>query len=51
MKEIAESVRGVVGVHNISLRKSGSVAFGEMHIEVQQDLPLDKTLRNVVFQI
>jgi cation diffusion facilitator family transporter len=42
MKEIAESVHGVRGVHDIRLRKSGPVAFGEMHIEVQQDLPLDR---------
>jgi predicted Fe-Mo cluster-binding NifX family protein len=42
MKETAESVRGVVGVHDIRLRKSGPVAFGEMHIEVEQDLPLDR---------
>jgi predicted Fe-Mo cluster-binding NifX family protein len=42
MKEIAESVQGVGGVHNIRLRKSGPVSFGEMHIEVQKDLPLDK---------
>lgn len=42
MKEMAESVRGVRGVHNIRLRKSGPVAFGEMHVEVQQDLPLGR---------
>jgi predicted Fe-Mo cluster-binding NifX family protein len=42
MKELAESVRGVKGVHNIRLRKSGPVSFGEMHIEVQRDLPLDR---------
>jgi len=42
MKEIAENVSGVRGVHNIRLRKSGPVVFGEMHIEVQQDLPLDR---------
>jgi cation diffusion facilitator family transporter len=42
MKQIAESVQGVDGVHNIRLRKSGPVSFGEMHIEVQKDLPLDK---------
>jgi cation diffusion facilitator family transporter len=42
IKEIAESVRGVKGTHNIRLRKSGPVFFGEMHVELQEDLPLDK---------
>ena len=42
MKEIAESVQGVSGAHDIRLRKSGPVAFGEMHIELQHDLPLDR---------
>ncbi len=42
MKEIAESVSGVKGVHNIKLRKSGPVSFGEMHIELQEELTLDK---------
>jgi cation diffusion facilitator family transporter len=41
MKELAESVRGVKGVHDIRLRKSGPVSFGEMHIELQDDLSLD----------
>jgi cation diffusion facilitator family transporter len=42
MREIAESVHGVKGVHNIRLRKSGPVSFGEMEIELQDDLPLNK---------
>lgn len=42
MKEIAQSVKGVTGVHGIRLRKSGPVSFGEMHIEIPEDLPLDK---------
>jgi predicted Fe-Mo cluster-binding NifX family protein len=42
MKEIAEGVPGVIGVHNIRFRKSGPVSFGEMHIEVQQELALDR---------
>lgn len=42
MKEIAESVKGVIGVHSIRLHKSGPVSFGEMHAEVLKDLPLDK---------
>jgi cation diffusion facilitator family transporter len=42
MKEIAERVRGVRGVHDLRLHKSGPVSFGEMHIEVQEDLRLEK---------
>ena len=42
MKEIAMGVHGVKGVHAIRLRKSGPVSFGEMHVEMQEDLPLDK---------
>jgi cation diffusion facilitator family transporter len=42
MKEIAGSVRGVRGVHDLRLHKSGPVSFGEMHIEVQEDVPLEK---------
>lgn len=42
MKEIAKSVRGVNGVHDIRLRKSGPVFFGEMHVELQEGLSLEK---------
>jgi predicted Fe-Mo cluster-binding NifX family protein len=42
MKDIAEKVRGVRGVHDLRLHKSGPVSFGEMHIEVEEDLPLEK---------
>jgi cation diffusion facilitator family transporter len=42
MKEIAEKVRGVIGVHDLRLHKSGPVSFGEMHIEVEEALPLEK---------
>jgi cation diffusion facilitator family transporter len=42
IKEIAEGVRGVKGTHNVRLRKSGPVFFVEMHVELQEDLPLDK---------
>jgi predicted Fe-Mo cluster-binding NifX family protein len=42
IKEIAEGVRGVRGVHDLRLHKSGPVSFGEMHIEVQEDLRLEK---------
>ena len=42
MKEIAEKVRGVRGVHDLRMHKSGPVSFGEMHIEVEEALPLEK---------
>jgi len=42
MKEIAGGARGVRGVHDLRLHKSGPVSFGEMHIEVQEDVPLEK---------
>jgi predicted Fe-Mo cluster-binding NifX family protein len=42
MREIAERVRGVVGVHDLRLHKSGPVSFGEMHVEVQEDLLLER---------
>ena len=42
IKEVAEGVRGVRGVHDLRLHKSGPVSFGEMHIEVREDLRLEK---------
>jgi cation diffusion facilitator family transporter len=42
MKEIAESVHGVRGTHDIRLRKSGPVFFGEMHVELQEGLSLER---------
>ena len=42
MKEIAESIHGVKGTHDVRLRKSGPVFFGEMHIELQEGLSLEK---------
>jgi cation diffusion facilitator family transporter len=42
MKEIAESVRGVEGTHEVRLRKSGPVFFAEMHVELQNWLYLEK---------
>jgi cation diffusion facilitator family transporter len=44
MKEIAEEVRGVSGVHDLRLRKSGPISFSDMHVEVQEDIPLEKAL-------
>ncbi len=42
LKEIAESVHGVMGVHDIRLRKSGPVFFGEIHVELQEGLSLER---------
>jgi cation diffusion facilitator family transporter len=42
MREIAQSVPGVKGTHNIRLRKSGPVFFGEMHVELQRGLSLER---------
>jgi cation diffusion facilitator family transporter len=42
MKEIAASVHGVRGTHDVRLRKSGPVFFGEMHVELQEGLSLEK---------
>ena len=39
---IAESVPGVKGTHDIRLRKSGPVFFGEIHIELQEGLSLER---------
>ena len=42
IKRLAEEVLGVERVHDIKIRKSGPFCFGEMHIEVREDLPVDK---------
>jgi cation diffusion facilitator family transporter len=42
MKEIAESVHGVKGTHDVRLRKSGPVFFAEMHVELQEGLSLER---------
>jgi len=42
IKVVAETVPGVKGSHDIRLRKSGPVFFGEIHIELQEGLPLEK---------
>ena len=42
IKEIAESVNGVKGTHAIRQRKSGPVFFGEIHLELQENLSLEK---------
>nr|MDO8115907.1 cation diffusion facilitator family transporter [Candidatus Sigynarchaeota archaeon] len=42
IEQIAKNVQGVSGVYAIRLRKSGPVSFGEIHLEVQDDIPVDK---------
>ncbi len=42
IKQIAKNVHGVSGVHAVRLRKSGPVSFGEIHVEVRDDIPIDK---------
>jgi ferrous-iron efflux pump FieF len=44
MKEIAERVHGVrvKGTHDIRLRKSGPVFFGELHVDMQEGLSLER---------
>lgn len=38
IKRIAEGIKGVKGVHDVKLRRSGLVVFGEMHLEVDRGL-------------
>lgn len=42
MTVIAENVLGVKGTHDVRLRKSGPVFFGEMHVTLQEGLSLEK---------
>jgi predicted Fe-Mo cluster-binding NifX family protein len=42
MRIIAESVPGVKGTHDVRLRKSGPVFFGEIHLELQEGLSLER---------
>jgi cation diffusion facilitator family transporter len=50
IKKIAESVHGVKGSHDIRLRKSGPVLFGEIHVELQEGLSLEKA-NNIIEEI
>jgi cation diffusion facilitator family transporter len=43
VKAMAETVHGVIGVHEIKMRRSGPYVFGEMHIEVDEEMPVDKS--------
>jgi len=42
MKAIAENVRGVRKIHGLKVRRSGPYIFGEMHVEVDKRMPVDK---------
>jgi len=42
LRRLSEEVPGVIGVHDIKIRKSGPFCFGEMHMEVEEDLPLER---------
>jgi predicted Fe-Mo cluster-binding NifX family protein len=42
VKSLAEEVPGVMGVHDIKIRKSGPFCFGEMHMEVAEGLSVEK---------
>jgi cation diffusion facilitator family transporter len=39
---LAKEIPGVIGVHDIKIRKSGPFCFGEMHIAVEEGLPVEK---------
>ncbi len=43
--ETACDVDGVIDVHDVRLRRAGAVLFGEMHITVRKDLPLEHAHR------
>ena len=43
--ETARNVDGVIDVHDVRLRRAGAVLFGEMHITVRKDLPLEHAHR------
>ncbi|TFG13209.1 cation diffusion facilitator family transporter [Candidatus Thorarchaeota archaeon] len=45
IREVARGVEGVMGVHDVRLRRAGAVLFGEMHISVRKDLPLEHAHR------
>jgi cation diffusion facilitator family transporter len=42
IKKAAEEIQGVVDVHDIKIRKSGPFCFGEMHMDVEEDLSVEK---------
>jgi len=42
MRQLAAEVQGVVGVHDLKGRKSGPFCFGEMRIEVEEGLSIER---------
>jgi predicted Fe-Mo cluster-binding NifX family protein len=40
---VARSVKGVVGVHNVKIRRSGPYIFGDLHLELDEGIPFEKT--------
>ncbi len=38
IKEIALSINGVVGIHDIKTRKSGPYYYGELHVEINEEI-------------
>jgi len=42
IREVAEDVAGVTAVHNVKVRRAGPFIFGEMHLEVDETLAVDK---------
>lgn len=42
IRGIAESIPGVKAVHGIKVRRAGPFVFGEMHLEVDEGLAIDK---------
>ncbi len=49
IRRLAEEVQGVKGVHEVKFRRSGPFLFGEMHIELDKSLPVEKA--HVVSQV
>jgi cation diffusion facilitator family transporter len=42
MKEVAKTVPGVKGIHAVKIRRSGPYIFGEMHVDVQEKITVEK---------
>jgi len=42
IRETAENIPGVTAVHNVKVRRAGPFVFGEMHLEVNEKLAIDK---------
>ena len=42
IKTIAKGVSGVKGVHDVKIRRSGPFVFGEMHVEVEEEMAVER---------